>query len=120
MQPGIADAACLWDMLQAARDAESAVGDLTHEKYLSDRLRQLALERALEIVGEAANKVSEEFQLAHPEIAWRPIIAQRHVLAHDYGRIDHQRLWQVATVRVPELIALLSPLIPPLPPPVEE
>jgi uncharacterized protein with HEPN domain len=54
------------------------------------------------------------------QIPWRPIIAKRHVLAHDYGRIDHERIWEVATVHVPELIARLLPLIPPQPPPLEE
>jgi uncharacterized protein with HEPN domain len=60
--------------------------------------------------------VSEAFQRAHPEIPWRKIIAQRNVLAHDYGEIQDDVLWQVATVSVPELIAALEPLIPPLPP----
>lgn len=54
-------------------------------------------------------------QHAHPEIPWRLIIAQRHVLAHDYGEIDHERIWRVATMHVPELIRLLEPLVPPAP-----
>jgi len=120
MQPPSRDAAFLWDMLRSARDVEQVVAGLRRDEYLQERVRQLAAERAVEVLGEAARQVSDAFQQAHPEIPWRPIIAQRHVLAHDYGRIDHERIWEVATVHVPELITRLLPLIPPPPPPVEE
>jgi uncharacterized protein with HEPN domain len=120
MQPPNPDAAFLWDMLRYAREVNDVVQGLSREAYLQDRVRQLAVERAVEVIGEAARQVSDAFQQAHPEIPWRPIIAQRHVLAHDYGRIDHERIWQVASVHVPALIAHLVPLIPPPPPPIEE
>jgi uncharacterized protein with HEPN domain len=71
-----------------------------------------AVERQIEIIGEAARRVSKEFQDAHAEILWRPIQAQRHVLAHDYGEIKHDRIWRVAEKHIPELIALLEPLVP--------
>ena len=120
MQPGSRDAAFLWDMLRYAQDVQQVVQGVSREDYLQDRVRQLALERAVEVIGEAARQVSDAFQQAHPEIPWRPIIAQRRVLAHDCGRIDHERIWEVATVHVPALIAHLAPLIPPPPPPIEE
>ena len=75
-----------------------------------------AVERQVEIIGEAARRISKPFQEAHPEVSWRPIQAQRHVLAHDYGEIRHDRLWRVTTDHVPELIALLTPLLPADPP----
>ena len=59
--------------------------------------------------------MSEQLQSQHPEIPWRPIIAQRHVLAHDYGEVKHELIWRVATVHIPELIAWLEPLIPQAP-----
>lgn len=113
------DSAFLWDMLRYARVVAELVRGLTQESYRQDWIRQLAVERAIEVIGEAARQVSETFQQSHPEIPWRPIIAQRHVLAHDYGEIDHDRIWRVATVYVPDLIAKLEPLIPPSPPEVE-
>ena len=119
MPPTGRDAAFLWEMLSFAREAQTVVAGVTDHDYLKDRLRQLALERAVEIIGEAARKVSDEFQELHPEIPWKPIIAQRHVLAHDYGDVDHEKMWRVATVHIPDLIARLEPLIPPLPPSVE-
>lgn len=56
--------------------------------------------------------VSESFRAAHPEIPWRPIQAQRHRLAHEYGEIDDDIIWTVATRHVPALIVVLRPLIP--------
>jgi hypothetical protein len=53
------------------------------------------------IIGEAARKVSMAFQEEHPEIPWRPIMEQRHVLAHEYGEIQQDRVWRVAATRVP-------------------
>lgn len=80
-----------------------------------------AVNRVVQVIGEAAAKVSKQFRDSHPEIPWRPIIAQRHILVHEYGRIDDDKIWRVATVYVPQLIALVEPLLPPAPPdPVPE
>jgi uncharacterized protein with HEPN domain len=113
------DIAWLWDMLQACRHVETFVSGKTFADFEDSLLLRSAVERQIEIVGEAARHVSPEFQADHPEIAWRPIKAQRHVLAHDYGEIRYDLIWRVATRHVPELIALLNPLVP-LPPPDEE
>ena len=85
MKPEDRDAAYLWDMLQSARDAHELLAGRSLDSYLQDRLRRLALERALELVGEAARRVTETFQSAHPDIEWRSIIGQRNILAHQYG-----------------------------------
>jgi len=76
---------------------------------------QAAVERKIEIIGEAARNISATFQQEHPEIPWRGIISQRHFLAHEYGEVLQEKLWRVATGRIPELIALLTPLLPPPP-----
>ncbi|MFO7899133.1 MAG: DUF86 domain-containing protein [Planctomycetota bacterium] len=112
MRPEERDAAYLWDMLDAARTVQEFVAGKALDDYVADRQLQLAVERAIEIIGEAARRVSKDFRAAHPEIPWRPIIGQRHVLAHEYGEIKHERIWAVATRHVPELITLLEPLVP--------
>ena len=86
------------------------------EDYKRDRMLRAAVERHIEIIGEAAGKVSKTFREEHAEIPWRKIIAQRHVLAHQYGEIEDDLIWKVATVHIPVLIAALEPLIPPPPP----
>ena len=115
MPPEPDDRSYLWDMLDAARAVRSFVGSRSLEDYLNDRMLRGAVERHVEIIGEAARKVSRQLRDAHPEIAWRGIIAQRHVLAHEYGEIEQELVWRVATVHIPELIGALEPLVPPAP-----
>jgi uncharacterized protein with HEPN domain len=120
MQQGDRDAAYLWDMLDAANTVREFTLGVEFEQYSQDRMLQLAVERAIEIIGEAARYVSETFKKSHPEIPWRNIIAQRNVLAHVYGEIDQERIWVVVKVHIPELIANLVSLIPPLPPEIKD
>jgi uncharacterized protein with HEPN domain len=76
-----------------------------------DRRTQLAIERVLEIIGEAAGRISDSLRKAHPEIPWRQIIGQRNVLIHEYGEIKQDRLWKVAKENIPQLIEMLKPLV---------
>jgi len=112
MLPDSTDSGYLWDMLDAAKAVRDFVASRTFQDYLNDRMLRGAVERHVEIIGEAARKVSKPFQEAHPKIPWRRIVVQRHVLAHEYGEIKHELLWKVATVHVSELIANLTPLLP--------
>jgi uncharacterized protein with HEPN domain len=116
MQPESKDAAYLWDMLDAARTIQKFIVMRSFEDYANDRMLSGAVERHLEIIGEAANRVSRGYRAAHPEIPWQQIIAQRNVLAHEYGEIDDVLVWRVATSRIPELVHQLEQLMPPLPP----
>lgn len=103
MRPEDRDAAYLWDMLDAARAIQTFVRDRTFADYERDRMFRGAVERHLQIIGEAARRVSDGFQRMHPEIAWRPIIAQRNVLAHEYGEILNERVWAVCEQHIPAL-----------------
>lgn len=101
------DVALLLDMLRYAEEAAQIVKGLTYERYVKHRLRVLALERALEVVGEAARHVSQARKDAIAEIPWRQINGQRNALAHMYGEIDHFQLFRTASEDVPGLIAVL-------------
>jgi uncharacterized protein with HEPN domain len=110
------DAAYLWDIIETSKAVrEFATGVKPHE-YLADRKLQMAVERAIEIIGEAARRVSDSFKADHPEIPWRQIVAQRHVIAHEYGEIKQERLWLVATRDIPNLVDQLQSLLPVRPP----
>jgi uncharacterized protein with HEPN domain len=111
MPPENKDAAYLWDMLDSARTISQFTTGITIEGYLKDRKLQLAVERSLEIIGEAAKNVSSEFQNNHPEIPWGKIIAQRNVIAHEYGEIRQERIWTVVSSNIPELVEKLEPLV---------
>jgi uncharacterized protein with HEPN domain len=102
-------------MLKAARAVVRYTAGKTLQDYIADDLLQSAVERRLEIIGEAANGITDDFKNAHPEIAWSGIIKQRHVLAHAYGRIQHPKIFEIATRRIPALVLLLEPLLPPPP-----
>lgn len=115
MRPDERDAAYIWDMLDSARTLFGFVGGISFYDYSRDKKLQLAVERALEIIGEAGRRVSEKYRQTHSEIPWQSIIAQRNVLAHEYGEIKHELIWKVATIRIPELISLLEKLIPSVP-----
>lgn len=98
------------------RKSNITLKNKTFEDFLMDDMLRAAVERNLEIIGEAARRVSEELKQEHPEIPWREIIAQRNVPIHEYDDIDYKEIWQVATHHLPRLIKQISPLIPPLPP----
>ncbi|MBM4029910.1 MAG: DUF86 domain-containing protein [Planctomycetes bacterium] len=115
MRPETGDLSYLWDMLDAATAVREFVVGKTFADYTRDRLLRGAVERHIEIIGEAARNVSPTYRDAHPEIPWRKIIAQRHILAHEYGEVKHENIWLVATVHLPDLIEKLRPLIPPPP-----
>ena len=117
MRPETGDASFLWDMLDAAKAVREFVSSRTYRDYLEDRMLRGAVERHVEIIGEAAGHVSATFQGAHPEIPWRSLIGQRNVVAHEYGEIKQERIWLAVTERLPELIARLEPLVPPPPDP---
>ena len=112
----VRDAAYLWDMLSAARKVVASLQGLTLVDYAADEDLRLTVERRIEIIGEAARRVSQEFRDKHPEIPWKSMMAQRNVLAHEYDEIDNERIWQVAVERLPQLIKQLQPLLPHPPP----
>jgi len=111
MQPEQKDAGYLWDMLDAARTVEQLSSNQDFTQYSNDRKTQLAVERSLEIIGEAASKVSTSFRNAHPETPWRQIIGQRNVLIHEYGEIKQERIWKVVRENIPQLIELLKQFV---------
>lgn len=113
MSPEERDRAYLFDMLQAARQVADFVRGLSFEGYLQDPMPRMAVERGLEIVGEAARRTSASFKASHPEIPWRDLIGLRNVLTHDYGEVKQDRLWEIATRDAPGLVRLLEALVPP-------
>jgi uncharacterized protein with HEPN domain len=112
MQPEERDAAYLWDMLQAAREVDGMLEGHDLAAFLVNLVLIRAIERGVEIIGEAARRVSPSYMATHPEIPWRKIIGQRNILAQEYGQIDHALLYKTATEDIPALIGKIEALLP--------
>ncbi len=107
------DEAYFLDMLNAARKISSFSADLTREYFDQSELHQYALVRLIEIIGEAARRISEEGKQTHPEITWKQISGMRNRIVHDYTHVDLELVWQTIQHDIPSLIAHLEPLVPP-------
>jgi len=89
---GEADRAALEDMRRYAARARTYAA--AGRASLDDDMTRDAALYALAIVGEAANRVTEELRAAHPEVAWRRIVNQRNILVHVYDQLDLDLVWQ--------------------------
>lgn len=101
----------LRQMLDYAREALALTQGRQRTDLDNDRQLDLALTRLLEIIGEAANRVPEEIQEAHPEIAWGQIISLRNRLIHGYDSIDFDILWAIVQSDLPELVENLEKIV---------
>jgi uncharacterized protein with HEPN domain len=107
------DEAYLLDMLQAAKDAAAFTSGLTRSDFDASRIAQYAVAHALQIIGEAAARVSEETRAKAPGVPWVQIVGMRNRLVHDYGRMDRDILWETVTADLSALIAVLEALVRP-------
>ena len=87
----------------------------TFEIYLSDKKTRRAVEREFEIIGEAANYITEETKNKFPNIQWRQIIGLRHVLVHEYFGIDLKITWAIIHDKLPGLLIILKEIYKALP-----
>jgi len=109
------DDAYLLDILIAARDATGFIAELRHEDFLASTLHRYAIVKAIEIIGEAAARITPETKVAHPEIPWAEMTGMRNRLVHGYFDVDLQKVWDTLKRDLPGLIELISPLVPPEP-----
>jgi uncharacterized protein with HEPN domain len=105
------DEALLRDMLDHARRAVSAVERKQRADLDTDFVLAAALERFIEVVGEAANKVSDSTKARAKEIPWREIIGMRNRLIHGYASVDHDIVWDVVSGDLVEIIGHLEDLL---------
>lgn len=102
------DKAYVWDMLQAAREIVEFVSGMVESEFSVDRKTRYAVERQLIVIGEAAHHLSDEFKVQNPDIPWSKLIALRNIIAHEYGEILVERIWNISQSGVPELLNQLQ------------
>jgi uncharacterized protein with HEPN domain len=91
----------LSDIDEAMADARSFAEGKDVEDFVEDRQLRYAIERALEIVGEATSNLSDEVKGRAPDVPWSEMRGLRNIVAHAYHRVDPARIWQVVTRDVP-------------------
>ncbi|MEO8587435.1 MAG: HepT-like ribonuclease domain-containing protein [Acidobacteriota bacterium] len=105
------DRVLLKDMVDHARRAMAACQGKRRENLETDPVLAAALERFIEVAGEAASKVSPATQERLAEVRWAEIIGMRNRLVHGYASVDHDVVWTVVTRDLPVLVAKLEPEI---------
>ena len=106
------DSVYIGHMLDMTRRAITALQRKNRADYDADDILRMGLTHLVQVIGEAARKVSAEFQQTHPEIPWRQIIGMRHRIVHDYMRVDEDVLWEVVSNDLPALLPHLERIAP--------
>jgi len=105
------DRAYLFDILDAARLALSYTESTNEEAFYKDIQRQDSVIRRLEIIGEAARRISEQTRVAFPELPWNEMIGLRNILIHEYDDVDLSIVWSTVRNELPNLVAALQKII---------
>ena len=98
-------------MLDMARKAIELANGKSREEFDSDESLSLAPTHLLQVIGEAARRVSRHFTETHPDIPWRAIIGMRHRVVHDYLFVDQDVVWDVVTADLEPLASQLAKLL---------
>ncbi len=103
----------MWHMLDAAEEALSFVKDKARSDLETDRMLVLSVVKLVEMIGDAASKVTKESRDNHQEIPWSSIAAMRNRLKHVYYGFDLDRVWDTVTDDLPTLVTALRKMVPP-------
>jgi len=91
-------------MIEAAETAVRFAAGRERKDLETDEMLSLALTRAVEVIGEAASRISEAGRAEFPEIPWRVIVAMRNRLVHAYFDVDRDVLWRTVEEEIPAIL----------------
>lgn len=111
------DKACVQDILDAMHAVVGYVGNRRFDEFLADELVIDAVERPLEIMGEATKRLSLALREAHPDIPWRRMAGMRDLLIHSYDDIELEVVYDAVTAVIPPLIPAIQSILELLPAP---
>ena len=79
------------------------VKELSFEQYQTSYIHRRAIERAAQIVSEAARALPADLLARHDDAPWKSIVGIGNILRHEYQRLDDRQLWEIATIHLPAL-----------------
>jgi len=100
-------------MLDKAKEALALAHGKSRQDYDNDTALRLALTHLIQVIGEAARRVSSQFRERHPDIPWDAIAGMRNKIVHDYMDVDEDIVWDSVTQELQPLIEDLKKIVPP-------
>ena len=101
----------LIDMIDAAQRIVDSLQDQSLEMFLEDMDKRDAVTYRLQIIGEAAYKLSDQLKKAHPSLEWLKIQGLRHKIVHDYYALDDRTIYNIGRNYVPALMTRLTEIL---------
>ena len=101
----------LLHMVEASQAALRFMAGRQRGDLQTDQMLLFAVLRAIEVIGEAANKVSEDVRIGNASIPWKAIVGMRNRLIHAYFDVDTEMVWETVQVEIPEILVKLKALL---------
>lgn len=96
---------------EAIDTIEGYLKEVDYEKFSSHKMISDAVVRELEIIGEAANNISEQFQKEHLEVPWNKMVGIRNILVHEYFGVNLKVVWETCQHDLKELRKIIKPIL---------
>jgi len=103
MKSKLGDKARLQHISDAIKEIENYITNSSYKDFQSNSMMQFATVKQLEIIGEAANQLTEHFKKLYTEVQWREIVGLRNILIHEYFGIDTKIVWDILQIDLPKL-----------------
>jgi len=100
------------DIRNAIAEVKEFTSGMNYEDFAADKKTVNAVIRSLEVLGEATKHIPASFRKKHPDIPWTKMAGMRDVLIHDYMGVDLRTVWNVISVRLPELVPMFEKVKP--------
>jgi uncharacterized protein with HEPN domain len=101
------DNACLYDIVAAAKRVAGYIAGVQRAEFLTNDMMKAAVVREIEIIGEAASRISKEFKEEHSQVPWRDLSQLRNFYIHGYDQIKYESVWNTARRTVPQVAELV-------------
>ena len=96
------------DIRDAMETACAFIDGMEYSEYVKDLKTNMAVERAITIIGEAARNVPDEIRKRFPTIPWADMVGMKNFVTHAYFRVDRETVWKTITVVIPDLLPSIN------------